>query len=218
MSEQNTAQELVIVRHGATEWSRAGRHTGRTDVPLSAEGRGEARRIGARLAGRRFSHVLTSPLSRAAETCALAGFGAEALVDEDLLEWDYGPYEGLTTSEIRATRSGWSVLTDGAPGGEDAARVGARVDRLLARLRAEPGAVLLFAHGHVARVLGARWLGLPPEYARFFALDTGSLSTLGYERETAVLRCWNDTAHLEPSVPFPKFTADVEPRTSRSGH
>ncbi len=196
MSEQTAGQEVVIVRHGATEWSRAGRHTGRTDVSLTAEGRREAALIGKRLAGRKFALVLTSPLSRAAETCRLAGFGAQAQTDEDLMEWNYGSYEGLTTAEIRARRPGWSVLTDGARDGEDAAQVGERADRVLARVRAAQVPVLLFAHGHVSRVIGARWVGLPPDHARLFALATGSISTLGFERETAVFLCWNDTAHL----------------------
>ena len=190
------AQEIVIVRHGATEWSRAGRHTGRTDVPLSTDGRREAALIGERLAGREFALVLTSPLSRAAETCRLAGFGARAEVDQDLVEWNYGSYEGLTTAEIRERRPGWSVLTDGALDGEDATQVGERADRVLARVRAVQGSVLLFAHGHVSRVIGARWIGLPPDHARLFALPTGSLSTLGFERETPVFLCWNDTSQL----------------------
>src|SRR5262249_37299199 len=147
-----------------------------TDVPLSAEGRREAALIGRRLARRRFACVWTSPLARAVETCRLAGFGAQAQADDDLCEWDYGEYEGLTTAEIRARRPGWSVLVDGAPGGEDAARVGARADRVLARAREIDGAVLLFAHGHVSRVLGARWIGLPADHARLFALSTASLS------------------------------------------
>jgi probable phosphoglycerate mutase len=196
MTSEKPALEIVIVRHGETEWSRTGRHTGRTDVPLSAAGRREAGSIGKRLASRGFVLVLTSPLARAAETCRLAGFGARAETDEDLREWDYGSYEGLTTAEIRARRPGWSVLTDGAPDGEDAIQVGERADRVLARVRSIRGPVLLFAHGHVSRVLGARWIGLPPDHARLFALATGSLSTLGFERETAVLTCWNDTSHL----------------------
>jgi len=196
MAQENAAQEIVIVRHGETEWSRLGRHTGRTDVPLSSAGRREAEAIGRRLAGRRFALVWTSPLARALETCELAGFGAQARTDEDLMEWDYGSYEGLTTAEIRAQRPGWSVLKDGAPEGEDAPRVGARADRVLARARAAQGAVLLFSHGHLSRVLGARWIGLPADHARLFALATGSLSTLGFERETAVVQCWNDTSHL----------------------
>jgi probable phosphoglycerate mutase len=190
------AQEIVVVRHGETEWSRTGRHTGRTDVPLSERGRHEAARIGRRLEGRRFALVLTSPLARARDTCRLAGFGEPARTDADLLEWNYGDYEGRTTAEIRVERPHWSVLTDGAPGGETAAEVGARADRILGRIRALDGPVLLFAHGHVSRVLGARWIGLAPECARLFALSTGSISTLGYERETPVFLAWNDTSQL----------------------
>jgi len=196
MVDENAAREVVVVRHGETEWSRTGRHTGRTDVPLTTEGRHEALLIGKRLAGRRFGLVLTSPLSRAMDTCKLAGFGAQARPDEDLVEWNYGSCEGLTTAEIREHRPGWSVLTDGAPGGEDALQVGRRADRVLERVRAVKGPVLLFAHGHVSRVIGARWIGLPPDHARLFALSTGSISVLGYERETAVFNCWNDASHL----------------------
>jgi len=198
MADDKSERVVVVVRHGQTEWSQTGRHTGRTDVPLTAEGGREAARIGERLAGRRFSLVLTSPLSRASETCKLAGFGARAQANEDLVEWDYGSCEGLTTAEIREHRPGWSVLRDGAPGGEDAQDVGRRADRVLDAVRAAEGPVLLFAHGHVSRVIGARWIGLPPDHARLFALSTGSISVLGYERETPVLHSWNDTSHLSP--------------------
>ena len=196
MAQHMSERIVVLVRHGQTEWSLAGRHTGRTDVPLTAEGAREAAAIGERLAGRTFSLVLTSPLSRASETCRLAGFGARAQTNDDLREWDYGSYEGLTTAQIREHRPGWSVLKDGAPGGEDAADVGKRADRVLESIRAVDGPVLVFAHGHVSRVIGARWIGLPPDHARFFALSTGSISTLGHERETPVLLSWNDTSHL----------------------
>ena len=196
MAEGMAERVVVLVRHGQTEWSQTGRHTGRTDVPLTAEGRREAVTIGKRLAGRTFSLVLASPLSRASETCKLAGFGAGAQTNDDLAEWDYGSYEGLTTAQIREHRPGWSVLKDGAPGGEDALQVGKRADRVLKSIRAVDGPVLLFAHGHLLRVIGARWIGLPPEGARFFALSTGSISILGYERETPVLLSWNDTSHL----------------------
>lgn len=152
--------------------------------------------IGERLADRMFALVLTSPLSRASETCKLAGFGAGARTHDDLREWDYGSYEGLTTTQIREKRPGWSVLRDGATGGENALDVGKRADRVVESIRAVDGPVLLFAHGHVLRVIGARWIGLPPDHARFFALSTGSLSILGYERETPVLLSWNDTSHL----------------------
>ncbi|HME69456.1 MAG TPA: histidine phosphatase family protein [Myxococcota bacterium] len=183
--------EVVLVRHGETEWSKAGRHTGRTDVPLTAEGRHQAERVRGQLAGRSFSLVLTSPLSRARETCHLAGLGDRAECCDDLVEWDYGSYEGATTEEIRRSRPGWTVFSGGAPGGETAERVGQRVDRVIARIRSSPGDVALFAHAHVLRVLAARWLGLEPTGGRFFALATASVSVLGEERETSVIRQWN---------------------------
>jgi broad specificity phosphatase PhoE len=184
--------EVVLVRHGETEWSKAGRHTGRTDIPLTAEGRRQAaERVRAQLAGRSFSLVLTSPLSRARETCHLAGFGDRAESCNDLLEWDYGSYEGATTEEIRRSRPGWSVFNGGAPGGETAEQVGQRVDRVIARIHSSPGDVALFAHAHVLRVLTARWLGLEPSGGRFFALATASVSVLGHERETPVIWQWN---------------------------
>jgi probable phosphoglycerate mutase len=185
------AAELVLVRHGQTEWSRTGRHTGRTDVPLSDEGRRLASRLAASLAGRRFARVLTSPLSRAADTCRLAGLGDGAEAREELVEWDYGGYEGLTTPAIRERRPGWSLWRDGAPGGESPAQVGARADRLLAELRGLPGDAALFAHGHVLRVIAARWLGLAPCDGALLALSTATVSVLGWERGTAVLRLWN---------------------------
>jgi len=183
--------EVVLVRHGETEWSKAGRHTGRTDVPLTAEGRRQAEHVGAQLAGRSFSLVLTSPLSRAYETCRLAGFGDRAESCEDLVEWDYGSYEGATTEEIRHSQPGWTVFAGGAPGGETAEQVGRRVDRVIARIRSSPGDVALFAHAHVLRVLAARWLGLEPAGGRYFALATASVSVLGQERETSVIQRWN---------------------------
>jgi len=183
--------EVVLVRHGETEWSKSGRHTGRTDVPLTEEGRRQAEHLKGQLAGRTFSLVLTSPLSRARETCQLAGLGDRAESCSDLLEWDYGNYEGVTTEEIRRTRPGWTVFSGGAPGGETAAQVGQRVDRVIARIRTSPGDVALFAHAHVLRVLAARWLGLEPEGGRFFALATASVSVLGLEREDSVIRRWN---------------------------
>jgi probable phosphoglycerate mutase len=183
--------EVVLVRHGETEWSKAGRHTGRTDVPLTAEGRLQAERLRAQLAGRGFSLVLTSPLSRALETCQLAGLGPRAERCDDLLEWDYGSYEGVTTDEIRRARPGWTVFTEGATGGETAAQVGQRVDRVIARIRPSAGDAVLFAHAHVLRILAARWLGLAPEGGRYFALATASLSVLGQEREASVIRRWN---------------------------
>jgi broad specificity phosphatase PhoE len=183
--------EVVLVRHGETEWSRAGKHTGRTDVPLTDAGREQAVTLGAALRGRAFALVLTSPLSRAAETCRLAGFGDVVQERADLQEWDYGAYEGRTTPEIREERPGWTLWRDGVPDGEMAADVGERTDRVIAELRAADGDAAVFAHGHLLRVLAARWLGFDPVDGRLFALDTATHSVLGYERETAVLRLWN---------------------------
>jgi broad specificity phosphatase PhoE len=183
--------QIVLVRHGETEWSRDLRHTGRSDIPLTEKGRAEARILRSALAEWSFTRVLTSPLSRALETCRLAGLGDAAETTDALLEWDYGEYEGITTKEIRAGRPGWFLWRDGCPGGETADQVGARVDPLLAKLKAEEGDVALFAHGHLLRVLTARWLGLPPQDGALFALSTGTLSVLGFERETAVITRWN---------------------------
>jgi broad specificity phosphatase PhoE len=188
---EDAPHEVVLVRHGETEWTLTGRHTGRTDIPLTEHGREQARRIGATLRDRRFALVLSSPLSRALETCRLAGLGDLAEVTDDLLEWDYGEYEGVRTVEIRETRPRWSLWTDGVPGGETAAAVAERVDRVIDRARSAGGTVALFAHGHVLRVLTARWLGLPPEDGRLFAMEPAALSVLGYERETPVIRRWN---------------------------
>jgi len=184
----------MLVRHGETEWSRAGKHTGRTDVPLTDRGREQALAVGEALRGREFALVLTSPLQRAADTCRLAGFGDQAQERDDLVEWDYGAYEGRTTEEIRKERPGWLVWDDELPGGETLAQVGVRADRVIAEVRAAEGDALLFAHGHVLRILAARWLGLEPRAGRLFALDPATLSTLGYEHETAVLRVWNRPA------------------------
>jgi probable phosphoglycerate mutase len=184
------ATEIVLVRHGETEWSRDGRHTGHTDVPLTERGREQAEALGAALEGRSFERVLTSPLSRAADTARLAGFDAAEERDE-LREWDYGAYEGRKTSEIREERPGWTLWTEGVPDGETAAEVAARVDAVLADLRTVEGAALVFAHGHLLRVLAVRWIGLEPEAGRLLALDPATVSVLGYERETPVIRVWN---------------------------
>lgn len=184
--------EVVLVRHGETLWSRNGQHTGCTDILLTDEGRRQSERLGDSLRGRRFALVLTSPLQRAAETCRLAGLGDVALLREELMEWDYGAYEGRTTPEIRAEVPGWSLWRDGVPGGETAADVGRRVDRVIAEIGAVDGDVVLFAHGHVLRVLAARWIGLPPTEGRLFALDPATTSILGHERETPVIRRWNE--------------------------
>jgi probable phosphoglycerate mutase len=188
--------ELWLVRHGETEWARLGRHTGRTDVPLTRTGRDQARAIGRRLDGRAFGLVLTSPLSRASETAALAGFGATATVDPDLREWDYGALEGRLTAEIRADYPGWSIWTGPWPDGETVEEVGARADRVIARTRAIDGDVLLFAHGHLLRVLAARWLELPPASGGLFVLSTATLSILGWEREKPAIERWNEACHL----------------------
>jgi broad specificity phosphatase PhoE len=189
--------EVVLARHGETEWSRSGQHTGRTDVPLTEAGVGHAEALGRRLAGRSFAAVFTSPMSRAADTCRLAELADGAQVREELLEWDYGEYEGVTTPEIREQRPDWLLWRDGCPGGETAPEVGARVDRLIAEVRSIDGDVALFAHGHVLRVLAARWVELPPEDGGRLYLSTATLSVLGYEREVPVIRLWNDNSHLE---------------------
>ena len=182
---------LVLVRHGETEWSKSGQHTGRTDIPLTDQGRDEAVHVRDRLEGWTFARVLSSPLSRALDTARLAGFGDDVETVDDLLEWDYGEYEGRTTADIRAGRPRWSLWADGTPGGESAADVGSRVDAIIKELRDLEGDVLLFAHGHLLRVLAARWLGLTPADGRLFALDPASISILGYERETSVIDLWN---------------------------
>ena len=187
----NEGDEVVLVRHGETEWTRSGRHTGRTDIPLTERGREQAQRIGRVLRDRRFALVLASPLSRALETCRLAGFGEHAELTDDLLEWDYGDYEGRRTDDIRVTRPQWSLWSDGVPGGETADDVAARVDRLVARARSAGGSVALFAHAHVLRVLTARWLGLGPEGGGLFVMAPAAVSMLGYEREASVIRRWN---------------------------
>jgi len=188
--------ELWLVRHGETEWARLGRHTGRTDVPLTDTGREQARALGRRLAGHSFTLVMTSPLLRAAATAALAGFGDVAIVNPDLQEWDYGALEGRLTTEIRDDYPGWSIWTGPWPQGETADQVATRADRVIARAREGPGDVLVFAHGHLLRVLAARWLALPPASGGLFALTTATLSILGWERETAVIETWNEACHL----------------------
>jgi broad specificity phosphatase PhoE len=185
------AAEVVLVRHGETEWSRAGKHTGRTDIPLTEEGRRQASGLGAALRRWPFVLVLTSPLSRAKETCRLAGYGDVAQERAALQEWDYGEYEGRTTAEIRDERPGWTLWHDGVPGGETVHEVGSRVDRVITELRAADGDAAVFAHMHLLRVLAARWLGLAPTEGRLFALGTATISVLGWDRQTAVVRLWN---------------------------
>jgi probable phosphoglycerate mutase len=183
--------ECLAIRHGETEWSRDRRHTGRTDLPLLPEGREQAEALRSRLEGREFTAVLVSPLQRAVETCRLAGLGDRAEVEPDLLEWDYGEYEGRTTVDIHRGRPDWDLFEDGAPGGETAADVGVRVDRVIARVRALSGDVALVAHAHLLRVLAARWVDLPPDRARSLTLGPASLSVLGWERTEPVISRWN---------------------------
>ncbi len=185
---------MVLVRHGQTEWSLSGQHTGTTDIPLTDQGRRDAEALRDRLAAWRFSRVLSSPLSRALETCRLAGFGEQAETTPDLREWDYGEYEGRRTDDIRKGRPGWGIWVHGVPGGETVDDLGRRADRVLEAARSASGDVALFAHGHLLRVVGARWIGLPPGDGRLLALSTASISVLGWERETAVLERWNETA------------------------
>jgi broad specificity phosphatase PhoE len=185
------ASEVVLVRHGETEWSRDGKHTGRTDIPLTERGLRQGQAVGAALQGRHFAMVLTSPLMRALETCRLAGFGEVAEQRDELREWDYGAYEGRTTLEVREDVPGWTLWRDGVPQGETIDEVAARVERVIAELRSVEGDALLFAHGHVLRVLAARWLALDPQAGALFALDPATISILGYERETSVIRLWN---------------------------
>jgi probable phosphoglycerate mutase len=182
---------ILLVRHGETEWSSSGRHTSFSDIALTPRGREQAHELSARLAGIDFSLVLTSPRSRARETCVLAGLGSDAKVTDDLAEWNYGEYEGRTTETIRAESPRWTIFQDGAPGGESSDDVAARADRVIARAVAVGGVVALFSHGHFLRVLGARWIGEPPAAGAWLGLDTATLSSLGHEREQRVLRVWN---------------------------
>ena len=189
---------IYLARHGETAWSLTGQHTGLTDLPLTERGERHARRLGERLAGLAFAKVLTSPLQRAARTCELAGFGGAAEVDRDLVEWNYGKYEGLRTVEIYGERPDWQLFRDGCPGGESPDRVGVRADHVMSRVRPIKGDVLIFSSGHILRVLAARWLGLEPAAGRFFILNTASVSVLGYENNLSqpVVRLWNDTNHV----------------------
>lgn len=185
--------ELLLARHGETEWSLNGRHTGSTDLPLTENGRRRAQRLASRLEGRTFALVLTSPLQRAVDTCKLAGLGDQAQVRPDLHEWDYGDYEGITTAEIHERDPGWTLWRDGCPNGESAADVGARADRVIAETRSVDGDVIAFGHGHMLRVVGARWVGLPPQDGGLLGLGTGALCTLGCEHDLPVLVHWNES-------------------------
>jgi broad specificity phosphatase PhoE len=196
MSE--TLYTVYLARHGETAWSLSGQHTGLTDLPLTERGRRNAIRLGERLKGLTFAKVFTSPLQRAATTSALAGFGATAQSDRDLVEWNYGEYEGRRTSEIHLERPGWQLFRDGCPGGESPSEIGARADRVVSRVRAVQGNVLIFSSGHILRVLTARWLGLAPAAGEYFLVSTASLSALSYEHDLThpAIQLWNDVNHV----------------------
>ncbi len=198
-----TGDDVTLVRHGQTEWSAAGFHTGRTDIPLTDLGVRQASALGEMLDEQRFSYVFSSPLTRAWRTMELAGLDASAESREELVEWDYGVYEGTRTIDVRKTIPGWSVWTDPIEGGESVDDVGARADRMIDELTAIDGPGLLFAHGHLLRILAARWMGLPSDHGRLLGLDTASVSTLGWERETRVIRRWNQECHLRSLDPTP---------------
>ena len=193
------SREVWLVRHGATEWSENGRHTGVSDIPLVDEGRQQAERLHPRLSGRRFHLVLSSPLQRAAETARLAGFEDGLELTPDLVEWDYGEYDGLTTAQIRERNPEWVLWKTGGPGGETPEQVGARADRVIARLRQVPGDVLVFSHGHFLRVLATRWLELAPSNGRYLYIGTAGIGVLGYERDNAVIGAWNFSADGGPA-------------------
>lgn len=184
-------QQVFVVRHGETEWSLSGQHTGTTDIPLTERGRQVARLLGPVLAKESIALALTSPLQRARETCTLSGFGDVAKVEPNLVEWNYGRYEGLTPSQINAAAPGWLIFRDGCPGGEQPEEIGARVDRVIDQVRAVEGKIVLFAHGHVLRVFAARWLGLPPLYGRHFLLDTATMTILTYYHGVPAIKRWN---------------------------
>ena len=193
----DTLPVVYLARHGETAWTVSHQHTGLTDLPLTPQGEDEARRLGQRLQGLTFAAVLTSPLKRAVRTCELAGFGAAADIDPDLVEWNYGAYEGRTSADIHAERPGWELFRDGVPGGESPEQIGARADRAIRRLRAIDGNTLVFSSGHFLRVFAARWLGLEPGAGRYFFLGTASLSAVGYEhdRSDPVIRLWDEMPH-----------------------
>jgi|SRR5689334_3267540 len=196
-----TLPVVYLARHGETAWTISHQHTGVTDLPLTTQGEVEAEQLGQRLKGLSFARVLTSPLQRAVRTCELAGFGSAAEIEPDLMEWNYGAYEGRTSAEIHAERPDWELFRDGVPGGESPEQIGARADRVVRRVKAIDGNTLVFSSGHFLRVLAARWLGLPPGVGRHFFLSTASLSALGYEHDHSdpVIRLWNQIPH-EPRV------------------
>lgn len=190
---------IYLARHGETAWSLTGQHTGLTDLPLTEHGEKNALALGERLRGLHFDRVFTSPLQRARRTCELAGFGGEAEIDRDLVEWDYGEYEGRTSSQIHAVRPGWELFRDGCPGGESPEEVGVRACRVVSKVRTIRGGVLLFSSGHFLRALAGQWLGIGPHAGKYLLLSTASLSALGYEHNLSqpVITLWNDTRHVE---------------------
>lgn len=190
--------QVWLARHGETAWSLSGQHTGRTDLPLTPRGEHNAALLGKRLRGRTFEAVFTSPLQRARRTCEIAGFGDVAIVEPDLVEWNYGEYEGLTSKQILERNPNWDLFRDGCPGGESVAQIAARADRVIAKVRAVSGDVLAFGSGHILRVIAARWLGVDASHGRYLALDTATVSTLGYLHgpDDPVIRLWNDGCHL----------------------
>ena len=194
---------VYLARHGETAWSLSGQHTGRTDIPLTARGEDNARKLKDRLAGITFTEVFVSPLQRARRTCELAGFAASATVMPDLVEWDYGDYEGMLTIEIHRDRPGWYLFRDGCPGGESLLDVSSRADRVITRVRKDAGRILLFGHGHFSRILGARWMNLPAHDAQHLLLSTASLSIVGYEHTTddPAIVLWNDDHHIHHHTP-----------------
>ena len=191
-----STHRIWLVRHGETEWSKSGQHTGRTDIPLTATGEQQGKALGRHLTGHAFALVLTSPLRRARETCRLAGFDAVAQESDDLREWNYGIYEGRKTADVRVEQPGWTIWTSPVPQGETVEEVGERARRVIERADAVDGDVALFAHAHFLRILGACWIGLPPIHGRTLTLGTASISVLGYERETRVIQVWNQDWQL----------------------
>jgi probable phosphoglycerate mutase len=190
---------VYVARHGETAWSLSGQHTGLTDIPLTERGERNARRLGVRLQSITFTKIYTSPLIRAAKTCELAGFGPDAEIDPDLVEWNYGDYEGVKTVDIHKQRPGWFLFRDGCPNGESVSAVGERADRVLERIKSQTGNVLIFSSGHFSRVIAARWLGLPPDCGRFFLLGTATLSILSFEHHNPnepAIKLWNDALHV----------------------
>lgn len=190
-------QRIFLIRHGETEWAATDKHTGFTDIPLTEKGRAQGELLRKRLQGHNFEKVFTSPLKRAKDTCDIVGYGKKAIIDSDLVEWDYGKYEGLTTAEIHKIDPNWTVFDKGAPGGESIANISARADHFLAKLKGCKADVAVFSSGHFLRVLAARWTGLRAHDGRVLALSTGSLSILGFEHATHVILCWNDISHLQ---------------------